>query len=119
MIIIETPFHITFSCLNENPQYACTGKCKKSWWQYDFDKKLSMGLCPQCQSGLTTAVEGVQFKVLKRNIRNMEINDLKEFSKMKNEEIKNLNEMLKSGKKITHLSKVKEDFFEKALTGWA
>ena len=118
MIIIDTPFHMTFSCTNDNPKYACTGKCKKSWWQHDFDARPTMGLCPQCQSGLTAASEGVHFKILKKDDRNLEINDFKGFNNISNEDIKNLDVQIKMGAKIGHLSKVKEKFISKALTEW-
>lgn len=118
MIIIDTPFHISFSCTNEKPKYACTGKCKKSWWQNDFDGKPTMGLCPQCQSGLTAATEGVHFKILKKHDRGLKADDFKGFDNITKEDIKSFDEQLKYGVKITHLSKVKEKFIGKALTEW-
>lgn len=118
MIIIDTPFHITFSCLNENPTYACTGKCKKSWWRSDLENRPTMGLCPQCQSGLVTASEGVHFKILKKSERDITASDFKEFKNIENEEMKKIEDTLKTGKKIAHLSRVKEKFLIKSLTEW-
>lgn len=118
MIIIDTAFHLTFSCANEKPKYSCTGKCKKSWWEHDFDMRPTMGLCPQCQSGLTTAIVGVHFNVLKNDARNLKIDDFKEFNMMSEADINSINQQLKSGIKITHLSKVKDKFIGKALKEW-
>lgn len=77
-----------------------------------------MGLCPQCQSGLTAASEGVHFKILKKDDRNIEINDFKGFSNISNENIKNLDMQLKMGAKIGDISIVKDKFIGKALTEW-
>lgn len=118
MIIIDTPFHITFSCISEKPQYACTGKCKKSWWRHDLENKPTMGLCPQCQSGLTAAAEGVHFKILKKEERNFIKSDFEGFKNIPKKDIGDIEEWLKKGAEITHLSKVKDKFIGKALTEW-
>lgn len=77
-----------------------------------------MGLCPQCKSGLATASEGVHFKILKKSERNITVSDFKEFNRVENEETKKIEDILKTGAKIAHLSRVKEKFLIKSLTEW-
>jgi hypothetical protein len=120
MIIIDTPFHITFSSFNDHPEYACTAKCKKSWWKIDFENKPTMGLCPMCKGGLTAAVEKVHYKIIEKENRNLNELDIRKYNAVDGEEkLKELSKLLKQGAVVTHLSHVKDTFVPKAIEEWS
>jgi hypothetical protein len=120
MIIIDTPFHITFSSETETPQYACTGKCKKAWWPTDFEDNPTMGLCPRCSDGLTNAMEGVHFKIIEKINRNLTIKDFEKYIEpgLSNTDKNKLDMMLKNGAKIGNMSVVKPKFIARAIKEW-
>jgi hypothetical protein len=120
MIIIDTPFHITFSSWSAKPQYACTGKCKKSWWPKDFQDNPTMGLCPMCKNGLTNAVEGVHYKIIEQESRNLTIADIRKFVEpgLSDQGTDRIEMILKNGGEIGHGSVVKSKFIERAINQW-
>jgi hypothetical protein len=117
MIIIDSPYHIIFSCLNENPTFSCDGKCKKSWWLRDF-LDLSQDVCPLCRGGLTDAVEKVHFTVLKTSKKKLSLNDFKQFYTLDREDKVYVNNLLKSNVEIFNLGIVKKAFEDKAKQDW-
>ncbi len=119
MIILDSPFHITFSSTSDLPKYACTGKCKKVWWPHDFKNDQTIGLCPMCKEGLTGASQGVHFKVISTAERNLTGADFEPFEELGSEDKETLKNLLKNGKtQIAHLSKVKNKFAMKAIQEW-
>lgn len=119
MIIVDTPFHITVSSLTKKPKYACIGKCKKAWWMEDFKKDTRS--CPQCGDEITSAVEGVHFKVIKKEKRDLTALDLKKLEEKPGEDIvdfEKLESLLKNGVQFSHYSKVKNKFIERAKKLW-
>jgi len=117
MIIIDSPYHIIFSCLNENPIFSCVGKCKKSWWLRGF-LNLSKEFCPLCHGDLTDAVEKVHFTVLKSSKKQLSLNDFKQFYTLDREDKDYVNTLLKSNVDISNLGVVKKAFEEKAKQDW-
>lgn len=120
MIIIDTPFHVSFSSWSTEPEYACVGKCKKAWWPRDFTKPGEMGLCPMCGDALTHAVSGVHYKVIDKQDRNLTFSDIEKFEEpsSKGSRPSNLKELLQNGAKMGHSSMVKSKFIERAITKW-
>ena len=57
MIIIDTPFHVTFTSYTDLPSFSCTGKCKKSWFKEELENRND--ICPMCASSMQKAAEGV------------------------------------------------------------
>jgi len=117
MIIIDTPYHVTFSNTSKLPTQVCVGKCKKSWWEHDL-KDRGFQKCPQCGGMLDKAVENVHFKVLSKYNRKLKLSDLKKFNSLDPKEESTMRDHLNSGMKIHHLSRVKKKFQEKALEEW-
>jgi hypothetical protein len=118
MIIIDTPFHITFSSRNDAPKWACLLKCKKVWWDLDFEG-YPMGLCPMCQSATTSATEGVHFKILSNEDRNLTLADLLKYeSGTPSPNIFKLGDLLTKGAFVNHSSTVKDAFISRAITQW-
>ena len=117
MIIVDSPFHVTFSSFSEPPTFACNNKCKKIFWGYDLDNR-SKEICPQCGGEICSAVEGVHFTVLSRSNRDLKFSDFKKYADIDNDEKKHIQKFIDSGVNITHLSTVKEKFQERALKEW-
>ncbi len=70
MIIIDSPFHVSFTGHNELPTIACVGKCKKPWWPIDLED-VAKDVCPMCGSVTSAAMEGVHYSVLAQANRDL------------------------------------------------
>lgn len=116
MIIIDTPFHITFSSRNDAPKWACLLKCKKVFWDIDFEGRL-MGLCPMCQSAIASAFSGVHFKILANEDRNLTLSDLLKYVPGTPTTLK-FGDSLSKGAFTNHASFVKDAFVIRAITQW-
>lgn len=116
MMIIETPYHITFSSLNELPVAACNGKCKKVFWQSDIENEKDK--CSQCGSDLTTAQQNIHFHILLKANRNLKTSDFKKFGPLPHSHKKELQYYLSMGALIQHLSTVKPEFQKLAISEW-
>lgn len=118
MIIIDTPYHITFDYRTTNPVIACTGKCRKVWWLSDFERRDST-ICPQCgSSGLCEAVEKVHFSVLNRADRALRLGDFTSATKVNSKDKAAIKGLLEKGVVIEGLGVVKPAFIEKAKKEW-
>lgn len=118
MVIVDSPFHLTFSSCHYLPCRACLGKCKKVWWDFDFTDRPDNGICHQCSGQLDDAVEGVHFKtvqIAKRPFRPKDFKGFKEISKSEQDELAKL---LGMRAEISHMSKVKAAFVDKAKREW-
>ena len=118
MIIVDTPFHITFSSLNELPSYACTGRCKKVFWNQAIEDHNSESVCSQCGSGMSCALVNVHFKVLAKSNRNLKVSDFKKYGFITSNEKKKLQSYLEMNATIAHLSNVKPKFIQRAKDKW-
>lgn len=118
MIIIDTPFHITFRSLQDLPIFACTDKCKKVFWETDMEDEISKYKCSTCGGLMTEAVSKVHFKILSKANRNLKLSDIKAYANLNNTDKKRLQQYLEMGSKIMHLSYVKPQFEKKAITEW-
>tara|TARA_R110002167_G_scaffold12129_7_gene52006 strand:+ start:97 stop:489 length:393 start_codon:yes stop_codon:yes gene_type:complete len=116
MIIIDTIHHITFSSLNEVPVLACVGKCKKIFWKDDIQKEI--GKCPQCDCEITTAIQGVHFNILSKANRNLKLSDIKMYASIKHSDKKTFQSYLAMGAQFPHLSHVKPEFTQYAISEW-
>ncbi len=118
MIIIDSPFHISFSDANEKPTYACIGKCKSIWWSSDIDEDHMV--CKKCGGKIETAVEKVHYKILRKNNKRLSLNDFKNHLSNLSREDKELIKTYTVGTaKIGLLSIVKSKFADKAKKEWA
>lgn len=118
MMIIDTPFHVTFSSFEEPPVYACSGKCKKVFWLDDMEDGSKAESCEQCGGELSPAVNKVHYNVLAKANRNLKISDFKKYGTITSSEKKTLQDYLARGAKITHLSSVKPKFEQRAKDEW-
>jgi predicted RNA-binding protein len=118
MIIVDTPFHITFSSHNHKPCSACVGLCKKIWWDFDLVDYVNKAECEQCGHDLVSSIEGVHYKVIKQSNRNFRPKDFKGFRDINKQELAELSQLVTIGTIIDHLSKVKSAFVEKAKADW-
>jgi hypothetical protein len=118
MIIVDTPFHVTFRSLCDLPTFACTGKCKKVFWESDIESDEAKVTCKQCGSSITNAVNNVHFKVLSKGSRNLKISDFKTYGVVKNSEKKQVQSYLAMNAQIMHLSLVKPQFEKHAIAEW-
>jgi len=118
MIIIDSPFHITFSDQNEKPVYSCVGKCKSVWWLTDIDQDQM--LCKKCGGKIEKAVENVHYKILRKHNKRLSLNDFKKYLSNLSREDKELIKSYTEGEaKIGVLSTVKPKFVEKAKQEWS
>jgi hypothetical protein len=115
MIIIDSPFHITYSDDNNSPSHACTGMCKKVWWPIDV-KGIE---CNQCKGVLESAIADVHFKVLRQKDRKLNVMDFDKYSKLSKEDKKIIRRYTGNKAKIGQMSIVKPKFVEKAKKEWA
>lgn len=118
MIIVDTPFHITFSSFNNHPVFACTGKCKKIFFESDIADDVT-GICPQCGDRLVNAVSGVHFKVLSTSNRKLKLSDFKKYAGIKHAEKRQIQNCLDMNAEIKHVSFVKDKFEEHAIRNWS
>lgn len=118
MIIVDSPFHLTFSSCHYFSSRACTGKCKKVWWDFDFSAKPDNGACHQCGDSLENAVEGVHFKIVKKSNRPFKPKDFKGFKEFSNDEVEEITRLIRMNTGFNHMSKVKAAFVEKAKREW-
>jgi hypothetical protein len=117
MIIVDTPYHVTFDELAELPEFACAGKCRKVWWGQML-KDYPAGKCPLCSGELCRAVEKVHFTVLARANRSLKLSDFQSVQKMDTKDKQTIKNLL-AGKSVIHnLSMVKPAFVEKAKAEW-
>jgi len=114
MIIIDSPFHITYSDDNDFPSHACTGVCKKVWWPEDVEDLE----CNQCKGMLENGVENVHFKILKQKDRKLNLMDFDKYSKISKEDKKFIRSYTGSKAKIGQISIVKPKFVDKAKKEW-
>ncbi len=117
MVIIDSPFHISFTGHNELPTIACVGKCKKTWWPIDLED-VAKDVCPMCGSVTSAAMEGVHYSVLARANRDLRYKDFRNFSVLTAQEKEELKAYISSGAKVSHVSAVKKAFEEKAKLEW-
>lgn len=115
MIAIETPHHTTYSDTTELPYKACTGKCRKAWWKFDFESRGSK-YCPQCRGKLRPATEGKHFSVIERRNGSVKPSDFDGLQTEDGKPIVNV-EMLERAN-LQHLSLVKPEFADKARAEW-
>jgi len=117
MIIIDTPFHISFTDGNEKPTSACIGKCKLIWWPSDVNQNIK--LCKKCAGKIETAIENKHYKILRKHNNRLSLNDFKKhlpnLSKTDKELIKSYT---KGTEKVGLLSLIKTEFSEKEKQGW-
>jgi hypothetical protein len=118
MIIVDTPFHVTFRSLCDLPTFAGTGKCKKVFWESDIETDEAKVKCKQCGSGITNAVNETHFKVLSKGSRNLKNSDFKKYGVVNNSEKKQIKSYLAMNAQIMHLSLVKPDFEKRAIAEW-
>lgn len=118
MIIVDSPFHLTFSSCHYLPRRACTGKCKKVWWDFDFTDRPDGGFCHQCGDPLQDAVEGVHFNIIKKSNRPFKPKDFKGFKEISSGEMEEIAQLISMGTVFTHLSTVKAAFVDKARREW-
>lgn len=111
MIIVETPFHITFSTKNSLPIKYCTGSCSKVF----LDDKSA---CDVCGGTTETAFEDTHYKILSRSIRDLIIADFKITHLLSESELNDISSAIDMGAKIDHLSVVKPEFESKAKAEW-
>lgn len=117
MIIIDTPFHITFSDGNKKPSFACVDKCKSVWWPSELD--LDQMVCKKCGGKIETATENVHFKILRKNNKRLSLNDFKKHLSNLSRQDKDLIKSYTEGtEKIGFLSIIKPKFAEKAKMEW-
>jgi|GEM_PF-2190179 len=116
MIIIDTPFHITFRSLNDDPGIACLGHCRKVFWTTDIESKHE--LCLQCGGAMSAAILGTHYKVLARAERNLKRSDFKKYGLTKSDFISQIKDCLSKQGKVMHLSFVKPAFEERAKALW-
>jgi len=117
MIIIDSPFHITFSDINEKPLYACVEKCKSVWWPSDVDKDEM--ICKKCGGKIEKAVEKVHYKVLRKNDKRLSLNDFKNnLSNLSREDKELIKSKLGGKEKVGLLCIIKPKFLEKAKKEW-
>jgi acetyl-CoA carboxylase beta subunit len=116
MIIIDTPYHVTFTSYAGLPLASCTGKCKKSWFKEELENKEN--ICPMCASLMQEAVEGVHYKIIDKSNRELKLSDFKKFQELNTQEKSMLKEAFKNKAKIACLSMVKPKFIEKAKAEW-
>lgn len=114
MIIVETPFHLILSSCSHRPQKACTGKCRKTWWDFDLKKSPDASVCRQCGDSLDDAVEGVHYSIRKCSDRPFEAEDFQDFEEFSKKEVEELTRLARMGAVFDHMSKVKSAFEEKA-----
>lgn len=117
MMIIDTPFHITFVEYSGEPILACVGNCKKAWWSEDFEKR-DQSVCPMCGSKVQPAFNNVHYKILNKANRELKFSDFKKVVAMSHKEKLKIKHFLQSGIKISNLSLVKPTFEEKARKEW-
>ncbi len=118
MIIVDTPFHVTFRSLSDLPTFACSGKCKKVFWESDMENEEAKVKCQQCGDNITCAVCNVHFKVLSIGNRNLKASDFKKYGDIKHSEKKQLQSYLAMNAQIMHLSQVKPKFEKRAIAEW-
>ena len=118
MIIVESPFHLTFTSRHNKPSRACDDKCKKVWWDFDFDSRPDFGACHQCGGSLSDAVEGIHYKIIKQSKRGLKLKDFKKIIPEESEKLSDVERMLSNNAVIDHLSLVKEKFVAKAKEEW-
>lgn len=118
MIIVDTPFHITFRSLSDEPSFACISKCKKAWWISDLKSDSDQHICMQCGGEVRPATKGVHYKVLVTSNRNLKLTDFEKYGNITSKEKKQTQSWLISNAKIMHLSLVKKRFEEKAVKEW-
>ena len=118
MIIIDTPFHIAFRSLNDEPSFACVSKCKKAWWISDLNSDGDKHTCMQCGGEVNPSTKGVHYKVLAVSNRNFRLSDFEKFGSLTHKEKKEMQSWLASNAKFMHLSLVKKEFEERAIKEW-
>lgn len=118
MIIVETPHHITFRYLQDMPIAACTGKCKKVFWKTDIENDAATKKCTHCGDTITDAVNDKHFTVLSKANRNLKLSDFKKVGVIKSSDKKQIQAYLALNAKVMHLSLVKPQFEQKAISEW-
>ena len=118
MIIIDSPFHISFTDKNEKPTYTCIGKCKSVWWPSDIDQNQM--LCKKCGGKIEKAIDKVHYKILRNHNNRLSLNDFKKYlSKLSKKDKELIRSYTEGTAKIGLLSIVKPEFAEKAKQEWA
>jgi hypothetical protein len=117
MKVIDTPYHLTFSDEITMPDFACEAKCKKVWWDVDFDGR-DKSVCPLCSGELTRPTIGVHFIILDSANRKLKFSDFKKVTQIPNKEKKSLKKYLEAGVHISNMSLVKPAFVGKAKSEW-
>lgn len=115
MITIDTAHHITYSSTTDLPYKACTGKCRKAWWKFDFESRGSKH-CPQCGGKLRQATEGKHFKVTAKRPGKLLESDLAEYQTEDGKPIVDARAFQLIN--VRHVSLVKPEFAAKAKAEW-
>ena len=118
MVIVDTPFHVTFRSLCDLPTYSCTGRCKKVFWESDVSSEEDRINCLHCGDGVGEAVRNVHYKVLLTSNRNLKFSDFKKYGNVKGAEKNAIKSYLSCNAKILHFSHVKEKFESRAINEW-
>jgi hypothetical protein len=118
MIIVDTPFHITFRTLSDEPSFACVSKCKKVFWLSDINAEIDRTICMQCGGEVQAATKGVHYKVLATSNRNIKLSDFEKFGGLTHKDKKQTQSWLASNAKFMHLSRVKKEFEARAIKEW-
>jgi DNA-directed RNA polymerase subunit RPC12/RpoP len=117
MRIIDSPFHITFSIENKNPQYACVEKCKSIYWLSEINKDQMV--CEKCGGKIEEAIKKVHYKILKQRDGSLNLKDFTKYMpNLSNKEKTALKAYTESGARINLLSMVKPRFIDKAKKEW-
>ncbi|EPJ0021458.1 hypothetical protein ACTBJ2_004515 [Vibrio parahaemolyticus] len=116
MLIIETPYHYTFSDFSTLPDFCCVGACKKIWWKSDLKNKPFC--CQQCSGELSECRENKDYKVIDFANRNLKLSDFKKFGSLPFKDKKSLQNLINNGASITNLGLVKPQFIAKAKAEW-
>ena len=110
MIIVDTPFHVSFRSMCDYPILACESSCKKVYWNGD----LKSVECMQCGGKLCRAVKGIHYKVVKTSNYNLRMSDFTNYGNFSKKEMNMVKGLVDQDAGILHLSSVKKGFEEKA-----
>jgi hypothetical protein len=119
MIIVDTPYHVTFDNHETKPILACVGKCRKVWWNEQLSLQGKSLRCPQCGStNLDQAVEKVHYKILSIANRVLRFSDFEIISKTDPESWMQIKSFFEKNVVIDHISVVKPAFVDMAKKQW-
>lgn len=117
MIVIDTPYHVSFDDSQDCPTLACSGRCKKAWW-VNLLPNAGSTVCPLCNGPLCEAVEKVHYNVLAKANRKLKLSDFTGAAQINHSDKLSIKKVITSGAHISNISIVKPKFVEKARSEW-